>query len=756
MKKVRIICCIIIFCLLLPAAAYASFPWESGDTLIVTVKAGYGGKTGINKSVPVKVTVYAYEDFEGTVSVQLTDQLGENYAYERPLKLAKGKKRTLPFCVPILQNGGTKVLIRDDGDAVVYERELTNSGTDENLFYVGILSDEPNSLAYLDGHALYSGSSMQCDTFQLDRRNLPYDSEALDLFDMIIISRMETDRMGEGRKQALLDWVYDGGWLIFSTGEYAEETLSGFQELLGISVNQETEGSENQLAAADISMEKGDRIKADEDGRSIYQRRKMGRGWIGIVAYDMEALNDVPQLEESATNEMFMELIGEETLYRSIYSENQNSGLYYQLAGVPESNQFPSVVLYGGILVFYVLILLPGLYLLLRKKDKLHYFRLSAVASAILFTVLIYGASSGTRFSSPFCNYLMVREYDGEKQKDYIIASIQSPSNWRYETEIAQGVEVKPLLDVQLGSPSSRTSQTVLTENNGKTSISFQRMVAFFPRYFSLETEREHSGLSASLSVSANGLSGQLTNGLDCDLEQAAVVWYGGIVPIGYLAKGQTVDLSQYKCYSYQGGSPWEAASQLTEGNLSGSYRAGNSQTVEKRKTLLGNYLAERFGDYSEDACLVGFAAEAENGVGTLIDYETYGTVLSAASLDIDCRTAEGYYQEDLPDKPKAVAGGYYEDGTPYTESTVLDYQIRSYMKVRQLMLRDCSLNGEVSLGTLYFYNWRKGEFDEIPADKTSWTAEELEDYLQSNTLRVKWITQRESRIPSFSMIWEE
>ena len=93
----------------------------------------------------------------------------------------------------------------------------------------------------------------------------------------------------------------------------------------------------------------------------------------------------------------------------------------------------------------------------------------------------------------------------------------------------------------------------------------------------------------------------------------------------------------------------------------------------------------------------------------------------------------------------------------PYAESTVLDYQIRPHMKLRRLMLRDCSLGGKSPQGEMYFYNWQTREFDLAASGQTSWSAEELMPYLLDSSLRVKWTSgENTGKIPSFSMLWEE
>lgn len=751
----------LLFCLTAPLSVWGSVNVKeqaAAQVLTADIECGYGGLTGSDRYVPVRITIKAEEAFRGTVSIYLMDELSENYIYQKDLELRKGQERRVSFTVPVLKGEGTRVVIQEDGGEIVYEKALEPTGLDSNLFYVGILSDEENSLKYLDAYPMYSGSSMQCETYHLSMSELPYKAKDLDLFDMIIINNMDTEKISLNRRETLLEWARNGGWLIFGAGDQAVKTLSGFSKDLGIKV-EEVMTSEDDYSLAKVSMDQSDQISVDENGCAIYQRRRLGNGWVGIVAYDMEAVAESSRWEEEATSLMFSRLISKSALDDSLSGRSAGSQIYYQLAGVPETGQMPSVFLYGGILTSYVLIVLPGLYLLLKKKDRLFYFRSGVAASAVIFAILIYAASSNTRFSSLFCNYVMYREIDEEVQRDQILTSIQSPGNWRYEAEIAGTVELKPILDISMGNSSRSSSRTVIGGEAGKNVISFQKMVAFYPRYFELEQKRRETDqrIDSEITSGPGGLTGTLTNHLGINLEQAAIFWYGNVVPLGYVAKDQTIDLSSYKCYSYQEESIWEAAVKVANGKLTGSYRVGDSRTAAQRADILSSYLGRRFSNYSEDVCIVGFASRVPEGPESIINYESHGTTLVAASLDVSKKGEGGIYQSVLQDEPVPVVGGYYGDGTPYAESTVLDYQIRPHMKLRRLMLRDCSLGGKSPQGEMYFYNWQTREFDLAASGQTSWSAEELMPYLLDSSLRVKWTSgENTGKIPSFSMLWEE
>ena len=100
---------------------------------------------------------------------------------------------------------------------------------------------------------------------------------------MIIINNMDTEKISLNRRETLLEWARNGGWLIFGAGDQAVKTLSGFSKDLGIKV-EEVMTSEDDYSLAKVSMDQSDQISVDENGCAIYQRRRLGNGWVGIVA----------------------------------------------------------------------------------------------------------------------------------------------------------------------------------------------------------------------------------------------------------------------------------------------------------------------------------------------------------------------------------------------------------------------------------------------------------------------------------------
>lgn len=175
----------------------------------------------------------------------------------------------------------------------------------------------------------------------------------------------------------------------------------------------------------------------------------------------------------------------------------------------------PMLVVYVIILMVYILVVLPGLFFYLKKKDRMHYLRELLVAMALLFSALIFVLGAQTRLTAPAMNYVRVLDYEEHVVNDDVYISVQIPYRQEISASFALPYEVQGLsFDSPLEADNLNYRYQLFREESG-TRLLLVDSIAVTPMYFILSSNQEQqkdSGIYGQLSADEEGVSGQLQN----------------------------------------------------------------------------------------------------------------------------------------------------------------------------------------------------------------------------------------------------
>ena len=149
----------------------------------IEVQYGYENRVKGGRNMPVTLTIDNRDGaaMEGSVEFLFRQADGERYAYAYPLKLSAGETKQSSYIVP-LSAGADAFWVRLKNEAgeitEVQQLDLTQNSGDSELF-VGLLSDTPELLSYLNGVSVNYGQ-MKTRTFTLSASNFPGDRRQLD------------------------------------------------------------------------------------------------------------------------------------------------------------------------------------------------------------------------------------------------------------------------------------------------------------------------------------------------------------------------------------------------------------------------------------------------------------------------------------------------------------------------------------------------------------------------------------------------
>lgn len=366
------------------------------------------------------------KDWEGTVRLAVIGSYGSNTdcAYDTIISLPQGSTKQFMVRIPrgifssSGRSGDVKVsLINGNSNVAVQTtfKQLLNEEAD--ALTMGILSDDYSALTYLDmgGQRLYYYSDdYPIKLMELNQDNL---SDSLETMTFLVVDRYNTGVLTDDEISAIEKWVDDGGVLIIGTGSYAEDTLSGFDYLgiecrevyeKGVNVNKWNNESEyvdwSKLNMANL-MDTTNQYYMHYHP-SLAMTSSYSDGAVGVLPYSLSELGRLKasDFSEYISQSDFVNCILEDvsscadSRYRSLNSGHDYDNAYMLrrlLAVLGNSSNNLNFGVLKFIVIVYVILVGPVLYLILRALKKRDLYWIVVPASALLGIFLVFFAGRG-------------------------------------------------------------------------------------------------------------------------------------------------------------------------------------------------------------------------------------------------------------------------------------------------------------------------------------------------------------------------
>lgn len=398
------------------------------------------------------------KDFSG--SVQLVFRaVYDNTAYNTEITLpAQGKKQ---FTVTVTERAvdtardSCAMNFLDEKGKVLQTINFKNVfGSLMSGVTVGILSDDYDSLRFMDagGRDFYiRGDSYPMQLVELNRDNL---RAYLDGLHFLVIDQFNVSSLSREDIEAIQTWVKSGGWLLVGTGAYAEQTLSGFDEdFLNLSLMEIREpGEENSLYAnAQRYQHYYSYTEADIDFTNMaiaeMDFNQMGYGFEssqnpaivnssyggGAVAVYFFSFGD-PELQK--LDDYVIEAMYEEVMYQSdsYQSIGGRADIEYvgqrALAGIDSENTNVDFSWLKVLIVFYVVLVGPVLYLILRRCRRSEWYWVGVPVLGLAFIAAVFAFGHGSRVSGTKVYSVTVQQVDSTRMDTYFLAYHSGTRPW--------------------------------------------------------------------------------------------------------------------------------------------------------------------------------------------------------------------------------------------------------------------------------------------------------------------------------------
>lgn len=772
--------------------------WAQAATatpITMDVSCGFGDQAKGDRYIPVRISFENKEsgDFSGMLEILTTASSREVYRYDYPVQIAGKETSEELYYIPLGVKGDQLfVSLRDEGgNEVIRKRVKLNISKDASEVFIGVLSDEPDSLLYFDGVGIRFGS-IKTQVISLNPEILPEDPRGFDQLDMIMINDYELDKLTKAKQVAMMNWVENGGTLLFgggdsyksNMGDFASELLEGSYEIPTLrQVNLGAEYSQNapqdavlDLVCADLSLKNG-RTLIVGDGFPLlsFSHRKQGR--IAVAAFDLRDVEEFSRTHPVFTEKMLIMILGESRISELSQQDFYGfSSLYYSAQGLINTgnvDRLPNVILYTVTMILYVLLIGPGLYLALRGKSLQRYYIGGVALCALLFTAMIYIIGSKTRFKEPFFTYATIRDMSEEGASEETFVNVRSPFNKPYTVSLNPEYVVRPITKSYYYDSFSVSEftgaedyKTAVISNEEKTELKIRDAAAFAPKMFSLQRDIDGlsgAGIGNQVRFFDGKVNGTIKNVFDYKLEDAVLLFYGGAVLLGDIEPDQEIELKDTEVLSYPLNYTYAFAQTVTGADQYEKADISDEayMLAQERTRLLSFYMDNSMEEYSPEARLVAFSPNQNKKEFLLEDnYVTEGITLITASVGTSREQDGLLYRSALEQEPNVISGNYQArynsmyTGEP-SEPAVIEYSLGNDLKVEKLTFKYLASIFEKNpkypyvsgfQGKMYFYNYDTGRNDLIEANKNEFTAGELDAYLSpTNTITIKYVNESTS-----------
>lgn len=729
---------------------------ENGMEISITY--GYENTVKADRYVAVYVDVNnTGEDFKGSLQMFVEKGENEDILYQKDVFIGSGEKKQLylTYCETQKKVKNLIRFVNEKEEVVVKKNFEIKTIIDKKTAFWGILTDDTNNIGYL--------GDKTSKVFYLTEKTLGQDDQCLDTLDIIVINDFDSERLSQQQRVAIADWVNKGGTLVIGTGENKNRTLLPLKKELRIKNLDDLSKKES-----DADTSNGKTVGYGNDGKTM-QVLKMGLGVVQVFPVDLNLEYGQWNTQGSIINtSIWYNISTDQKKELTVDSLQEDYVQVYQGITAYGTDKTPFVEGYAIILLVYLFLIGPLLYILLKKMDKRSLTWIIIPVLALAFSYGIYFLGGETRVTKPYMGYLSFFHLDGQGKGSGVeetYFSITVPSNKKYNVTIPDEYAVTadynsntyfsyPVVEDVSGEnkeeetldSAKQRSKTAVKIRDNYTEIEMKNYQAFTTGYYRSNIYKEEDGTyDYNISNFGDEITGEFTNRLGYDLENVTIFSNHNLVMVGDIVDGQTGRVG--------GGHTYQIISKESIYNdelikaLVGDYNmiAKNGEMRRKYYSYCycfdTNYERIKNGSY-----LIGFVDDDdENKAGIQgVQLKQTGMRVVLIPLDVNYTKGKTTYISNIETYINSIVEGGYDTGYRdlSAKDTIIEYQFDQNDKIKALYYRE-DLNPEINQdsndttagfhGSIYAYNFDTGKYDVIFVSGVKGELTALDSYIDTN-----------------------
>lgn len=582
------------------------------ETITVTLDEGFNGKIKSGKGFPLSIKLENSGDsFSGQLLVNFLPSWNSGGAIAINVELPANSTKTYELSLPgfsednpyTYQNEPMIHLYKGDlkdKKKVEFkgENRIRPKYIDQNDTVIGVLSENYDRLKEL--RSLPATASQMID---LKNEQIPKQSLGLELLDFLIIDEYAVSQLNNEQQKAIQEWIEAGGILIAGAAPNGSQSYGNLYSLLPMKFDNEMSAPSDFLT--DSNSEKLDFQQllfftgAIEDSATIVKKageipavikKQVGNG---IILQTSFSLGDEPLASWKGYSSWFAALLKQEKV-TSMQSwkvgHDFYGSLYWEFVEVNE--YFPashfSIGQLIGLLLGYMIIIVPILYLVLRKFDKREHAWWIVPSIAVMMAATIFGMGAKDRISKPQLNQMGVYKFMDNQVTGIQATTLLSNKSGEYTLSYPKASYNAVASSVYNGGQSSLDPLrgAIFAEKR-------EGMDVVFPNvgYWSSKTiygqakQKVEGGFNADITMKNGQITGKIVNGFNFDFQEV-FIWSGSEkIKLGPLNKGEEMIVNKQSKQSF-----------LTKPIVSSYRNYNNNQTdIEKMKIERLEFAGENY-----------------------------------------------------------------------------------------------------------------------------------------------------------------
>lgn len=404
----------------------------------------------------------------------------------------------------------------------------------------------------------------------------------------------------------------------------------------------------------------------------------------------------------------------------------------------------PSMGKYLVILCIYAVAAGPGIYLLLRKRNKRRYLWSYICVLSVIFMGIISIMGKSTNLYAPIISYNGLYEQQNGVWSETLQIGIQAPYNSAYHLYLENEYRLLPL---NIGSDCmkeyrSDTSESVVIQMGEKNNrVTMDNMASFVQNCFKMEKNRETGTKQMQLSLQGDGkqVSGTWKNSTGYDICNAVLVMQNRAAVLGDLESGKEKTITESTLYSCGNGGIELLIKELMDFN--------EFQYPDYEITNLSSQVWSALRDRKPDQIyLIGIVTNPDLSFEGDSGYKIYGSTLFQMAVDVDWNS-DGYLW-----CPNMEAYGFSRNGEFSSETNLIngkeatvDYRADQITELKTIIFSHADYDDDKYYfpfkGKVALYCWETDTFEEIQNWETTLEGEKLKHFLSDNgTIRVRYL----------------
>lgn len=630
----RVAVCLTVFIgglLSLPSAMAMAAP-----ALKVEAVAGFEGKAKYGKGAPLSITVEnsGTSAFQGdlVIDVPFSYQTGSGVAI--PLDLDAGETFSSTIAIPAVNDPGQSFGQGTAKSIFLYEggwkkgKEIPHKGAQfittslvgEESRLILPMTNHVDRLAAMKKAQLPNWTGGQFVISAWGSEKFPDDGAAWGSVDFMIADEYPLSDLSKKKQEAILKWVRSGGILIVGGSENLAAEAGVFTDSLPMQLNGKSETDAavlNAWAGTDqldgtvstfqTTLNSGAMPLLEDGDDVLVAYSKLGQGLVLQTAF---SLGDAPLATMGGMTDVWNQLFaaGEKNL--SITNRNFENPSETIVHTIGSANDlFPSfkvsAPLLFGIIVFYIILIVPVLYFILKKRDKREYawWIIPAVALLTSISIFTYGAKDRIGRAQIQHSAVLNVESDGTLT-GYYAESILSNKSGDFTFTAPAGTEMYAEMPMDMFTSNLPTvHKHAILEKDASGSTLHLRNVGYWnvATLFGTSDVDKQGEFDVALTVENKKLTGTVTNGFPFPLTDLSI-WSGTqLIQIGDVGPGETLQVDE----------TIKNSTLVPKRSLYNPYTGPGRQNADDLDQMRKDGLLQFAGDYlrlEEKPFLIGYA----------------------------------------------------------------------------------------------------------------------------------------------------